>query len=94
MSHLAYRHHLNIVGLNKTCGCCCPYARCRNPVNTVGVSNPKMSVLIQKCHLYTGHVNSETPGDSTHIGEMFQDCTKQGCNCQSCFDIGSDESLH
>ena len=46
MSHLAYRQHLNIVGLNKTCGCCCPYARCRNPVNTVGVSNPKMSVLI------------------------------------------------
>ena len=39
------------------------------------LSDPKMSIVIQKRHLYTGNVNSETPGDSRnaflHWGDVL-----------------------
>ncbi len=37
--------------------------------------NPKTSILMQKCHSYTGNLNSETPGDSKnaflHFGDVL-----------------------
>ncbi len=39
------------------------------------LSDPEMSIVIQKRHLYTGNVNSETPGDSRnaflHWGDVL-----------------------
>ena len=32
---------------------------------------PKMSILMQKCHAYSGNLKSGTPGDSLYNGEMF-----------------------
>ena len=35
--------------------------------DTHALVNPKTSVLIQKCHSYTRHLNSEPAGDGTNV---------------------------
>ncbi len=42
---------------------------------SLALCNPKTSVTIQKCHLYTGNLNLETPGDrktpNLHLGDVL-----------------------
>ncbi len=46
------------------------------------------AILIQRCHPYTGNLNSETPGDSENaflhwgdVHEQSQDCALRGVAC-------------
>ena len=61
--------------------------RSRYPQVTPPLFNPKTSILIQKCHPYTGNLNRETSGDSKnaflHCGDVLaQLAATHLCPCQ------------
>ena len=44
-------------------------------LDVVALSNPKTSILIQKCPFYSGNLNSESPGNSVFtLGRCFSSC--------------------
>ena len=52
-----------------------PYQLHLQTADTVALFNPEASVPIQKCHPYTGNLNTETPGGSKNASPNCGDTT-------------------